>query len=176
MVLIKLVVCNRCSLESHGLLLLFVLSFVVVIICFWCVCVCVRARACMCDDRHRKLRRVLGRQTDHKGFFSMALVIQILIAFLASPGPEIVTATSENTDTVATTLSSVRPQRDTASNPSVTAPITPCSKVPVESINKCEDMLCRKEAGNFVINTTKCPARIAPIIDTAPATTFRGSS
>ena len=48
MVLIKLVVCNRCSLESHGLLLLFVLSFVVVIICFWCVCVCVRARARAC--------------------------------------------------------------------------------------------------------------------------------
>ena len=135
-----------------------------------CVRARARARACMCDDRHRKLRRVLGRQTDHKWFFSMALVIQILIAFLASPGPEIVTATSENTDTVATTLSSVRPQRDTASNPSVTVPITPCPKVPVESINKCEDMLCRKDAGNFVINTTKCPARIPPIIDTAPAT------
>ena len=100
----------------------------------------------------------------------MALVIQILIAFLASPGPEIVTAASENTDTVATMLSSVRPQRDTASNPNVTVPITPCPKVPVESINKCEDMLCRKDAGNFVINTTKCPARIPPIIDTAPAT------
>ena len=100
----------------------------------------------------------------------MALVIQILIAFLASPGPEIVTFASKNTDTVATTLSSVRPQSDTASNPNVTVPITPCPKVPVESINKCEDMLCRKEAGNFVINTTKCPARIPPIIDTAPAT------
>ena len=100
----------------------------------------------------------------------MALVIQILIAFLASPGPEIVTAASENTDTVATMLSSVRPQRDTASNPNVTVPITPCAKVPVESINKCEDMLCGNDAGNFVINTTKCPARIPPIIDTAPAT------
>ena len=100
----------------------------------------------------------------------MALVIQILIAFLTSPGPEIVTAASENTDTVATTISSVRPQRDTASNPNVTVPITPCPKVPVESINKCEDMLCRKDAGNFVINTTKCPARIPPTIDTAPAT------
>ena len=115
-------------------------------------------------------RRVLGRQTDHKWFFSMALVIQILIAFLTSPGPEIVTAASENTDTIATTLSSVRPQRNTASNPHVTVPITPCPKVPVESINKCEDMLCRKDAGNFVINTTKCPARTRLVIDTAPAT------
>ena len=92
------------------------------------------------------------------------------MAFLASPGPEIVTAASENTDTVATMLSSVRPQRDTASNPNVTVPITPCPKVPVESINKCEDMLCRKDAGDFVINTTKCPARTPPVIDTAPAT------
>ena len=100
----------------------------------------------------------------------MAIVIQILIAFLASPRPEIVTAASENIETVATMLSSVRPQTDTASNPNVTVPITPCPKVTVESINKCEDMLCRKDAGNFVINTTKCPARTPPVIDTAPAT------
>ena len=117
------------------------------------------------DDRHRNRRPVLGRQ------ISMALVIQILFAFLASPGPEIVTAASENTDIVATTLSSVRPQRDTASNPNVTVPVTPCPKVPVESINKCDDMLCRKDAANFVINTDACRwGHMPTITTTVPAT------
>ena len=101
----------------------------------------------------------------------MVLVIQILIAFLASPGPEIVTAASENTDTVATTLSSVRPQRDTASNLNVTVPITPCPNVAVESVNKCDSMLCRKDAANFVINTTACRWGYMPTITTTvPAT------
>ena len=102
---------------------------------------------------------------------------------------ETVTDVSENAGTVDTVPGSVHIRNDSDNIPSETVLtslattttttvvpgtlVVPCPRnPPVMSANDCGAvMLCEKETGYFVINTTSCPAKDKPTIDTRVPTT-----
>ena len=100
---------------------------------------------------------------------------------------ETVTYVSENAETVDTVPGSVHLENDSDDIPSETVLTTlattttttavpsivasSCPRSPVTSVKDCEVMLCEKDAGYFVINTTACPAKQTPKMDTTVPTT-----
>ena len=100
---------------------------------------------------------------------------------------ETVTDVSENAETVDTVPGSVHIKNDSDDIPSETVLTTlattttttavpsivasSCPRSPVTSAKDCEVMLCEKDAGYFVINTTACTVKETPKMDTTVPTT-----